>query len=360
PLHRSLPALAARYGAGTGLLHLRFGNGQVLLVSSPAITNDAVHALCANRIAAAAKTRNAEARAMAAKLWCAGPGEVAVKSTAYEFVANAIMVMVSGKRMSKEQVIRFKAMTEDLLAVALAANRQDFLPVLRLFDFWRTARKHVRLSKLRHQFGQSLIDDYREEQQHHHSSVEGTPRTVIGDLLRGQEQSPESLSDVVTRTVCLSLLQAGSDTTTGTIEWAMALLLNNPGVLKQARAEIDFVVGTSRLIHESDLITVPYLNCIIMETLRLYPFNPNLVPHEVSQDCKIAGYAVTRGTMVLIDVYSMQRDPHMWIDQEKFMPERFLGAKENANSKWMIHGTWARGRGCRGSRRWCHCCRGRR
>ncbi|TVU07016.1 hypothetical protein EJB05_47055, partial [Eragrostis curvula] len=370
PLHRSLPALAARYGASTGLLHLRFGNRQVLLVSSPAIANECftvhdvaladrpgrasrrligddcpaigsanygplwrqlrrlatVHALCANRVGATATTRNAEARAMAAKLWRAGPGEVAVKSIAYEFVANAIMVMVSGKRMSEEQVIRFKAMTDDLLAVALAANRQDFLPVLRLFDFWRTARKH---------FGQSLIDDYREKH-HHHNPVEGTPRTVIGDLLREQDQSPESLSDVVTRTVCLSLLQAGSDTSTGTIEWAMALLFNNPGVLKQARAEIDSVVGKSRMIQESDLATLPYLNCVIMETLRLYPINPNLVPHEVSQDCKIAGYAVTRGTMVLIDVYSMQRDPHMWIDPEKFMPERFLGPKGNVNSNWMI------------------------
>jgi len=55
-----------------------------------------------------------------------------VKETAYEFVVNAIMTTVAGERMTGEQVLRFKEMTEAGFAAAGAANRQDFLPVLRL------------------------------------------------------------------------------------------------------------------------------------------------------------------------------------------------------------------------------------
>ena len=123
------------------------------------------------------------------------------------------------------------------------------------------------------------------------------------------------------------MLQAGADTSSSAIEWAMALLLNNPDVLAKAKTEIDTVVGTSRLIQESDLEVLPYLRCIITETLRLYPLAPNLVPHEASRDCTVTSgqYIIARGTMVLVDVYSIQRDPASWDDPDMFMPERFVG-----------------------------------
>ena len=120
----------------------------------------------------------------------------------------------------------------------------------------------------------------------------------------------------------------------------MALLLSNPDALKKAADEIHSVVGTSRLLHESDLAGLPYLRSVIAETLRLCPLTPNHVPHEASRDCAIAGgHAVARGTMVLVDVYSMQRDPAMWRDPEKFMPERFMeddGDRPDGGRGWMM------------------------
>ena len=56
-----------------------------------------------------------------------------------------------------------------------------------------------------------------------------------------------------------ALLTAGTDTSAGTMEWAMSLLLNNPKVLKKAQAEIDNLVGHDRLIDETDLAKLPYL-----------------------------------------------------------------------------------------------------
>lgn len=126
-----------------------------------------------------------------------------------------------------------------------------------------------------------------------------------------------------------SMLQAGADTSSSAIDWVMALLLNNPDVLAKAKAEIDVVVGTSRLIQESDLEVLPYLRCIITETLRLYPLSPNLVPHEASCDCTVASgqYIIARCTMVLVDVYSIQRDPASRDDPNMFIPERFMSDK---------------------------------
>lgn len=120
---------------------------------------------------------------------------------------------------------------------------------------------------------------------------------------------------------------AGTDTSSATIEWALSILLNHPEVLKKARAELDAQVGTNRLINESDLSHLPYLQSVIQETFRLFPPAPLLVPRETSRDCKIGGYNVPRRTMLLFNAWALHRDPRIWDDPTSFKPERFEGVE---------------------------------
>lgn len=110
------------------------------------------------------------------------------------------------------------------------------------------------------------------------------------------------------------------------MEWAMSLLLNNPDCLKKAQNEIDAVVGSDRLIGESDLPNLTYLHSIIMETLRMYPPGPLSVPHESSADCTVGGYHVPQGTMLLMNLWAIHNDPKIWKEPREFKPERFEGA----------------------------------
>lgn len=146
---------------------------------------------------------------------------------------------------------------------------------------------------------------------------------------------------MITRQV---LLAAGTDTSAATIEWAMSLLLNHPEVLQRAQAEINGVVGSSRLVSESDLTRLPYLHCIINETLRMYPAGPLLVPHESSEECHVGGYRVPGSTMLLVNLYSIHRDPKYWPEPAKFKPERFEGMEGVRDGhKMMPFGSGRRG-----------------
>lgn len=119
------------------------------------------------------------------------------------------------------------------------------------------------------------------------------------------------------------MLLAGTDTTSVTLEWAMANLLNHPEVLKRLKTEINDVSIEGRLLEESDAGKCTYLNNVVSETLRLYPAGPLLVPHASSADCKVAGYDIPRGTWLFINAWAIQRDPKEWDEPDAFKPERF-------------------------------------
>ncbi|CAN1275682.1 Geraniol 8-hydroxylase [Linum perenne] len=111
------------------------------------------------------------------------------------------------------------------------------------------------------------------------------------------------------------MFTAGTDTTTSTLEWAMAELLHNPEKLHKVQAEIKAIVGLGKKLEEEDIQNLPYLKAVINETL---------VPHMAMQPCKMLGYYIPKETQILVNVWGIGRDPATWPDPLTFKPERFL------------------------------------
>lgn len=116
---------------------------------------------------------------------------------------------------------------------------------------------------------------------------------------------------------------AGSDTTSGTIEWAMTELLSNPEKMLKAKHEINNIIGCNQ-VQESDISKLPYLQAIVKETFRLHPVVPLLVPRKAKEDIVIGGYIIPQNARILINAWAIGRNPNVWQDCEKFTPERFL------------------------------------
>ncbi|CAA7049807.1 unnamed protein product [Microthlaspi erraticum] len=145
------------------------------------------------------------------------------------------------------------------------------------------------------------------------------------------------------------LFFGAGDTSSTTTRWAMAEIINNPMIFERLREEIDSVVGKTRLIQETDLPKLPYLEAVIKESLRLHPPGV-LLPRQFEQGCKIRGFYIPKGTTLVINAYAVMRDPDAWKDPDEFKPERFLGQEEEKKENVLKFLPFGAGRrGCPGS-----------
>ena len=62
---------------------------------------------------------------------------------------------------------------------------------------------------------------------------------------------------------------------------------------------------------------------VFQEVLRLYPPGGGTGRESPSDDFKLSGYTIPKGTRILLSFYTNQRNPEHWEDPEMFDPSRF-------------------------------------
>ncbi|KAK6162409.1 hypothetical protein DH2020_002250 [Rehmannia glutinosa] len=153
-------------------------------------------------------------------------------------------------------------------------------------------------------------------------SSRGEKSDLLEALIHLHQRDELSRNDI--NHLLLDLFVAGTDTTSGTVEWAMTELLCNPEKLSRVRNEITNIIGENKQVQESDIPRLPYLQAVVKETFRLHPAAPFLVPHKAEADVEINGYIVPKNAQVLVNVWASGRDSGIWPNADSFLPERFL------------------------------------
>jgi cytochrome P450 len=222
----------------------------------------------------------------------------------------------------------FRWMIEEIFFLNGALHIGDMVPWLGWFDPNGYVGRMKRLGKMFDRFVEHVLREHEDRRRREGQAF--VPNDMVDQLL--QLADDPSLDVPIDRdgvkASILELITGGTDTSSVTVEWAMSELLRKPEVLAKATEELDRVVGRDRLVAEGDIPSLPYLDAVVKETMRLHPVVPLLIPRVSREDTSVAGYGIPRGTRVLVNVWAIGRDPAVWGDAaEEFRPERFVGSE---------------------------------
>ncbi|XP_028783173.1 cytochrome P450 CYP82D47-like [Neltuma alba] len=250
-----------------------------------------------------------------------------------DIILNVVYRMVVGKRfLETEGNERIRKTLRDFFDLSGAFVISDALPYMRWLDLGGQEKAMKKTANELEQFIQFWLDEHTRKRGSGSGQAQPKHDDFMDVLLSiaGEAETIDGRDSItLIKATSLAIILAATDTTTGTLNWALSLLVNNREVLKRAVDEIDTQVGGERLASESDLKNLPYLEAILKETLRLYPAAPLNLPHESMEDCTVAGYHIPSGTHLLTNLSKIHRDPRVYEDPLEFRPDRFLNTHKD-------------------------------
>ncbi|XP_038987443.1 trimethyltridecatetraene synthase-like [Phoenix dactylifera] len=252
---------------------------------------------------------------------------------------SIISRMVLGKKYldkSESSVVspvEFKAMLDEFMLLNGVMNIGDSIPWLDFLDLQGYIKRMKKIGKKFDRFLEHVLDEHGERRRREGEKFVTKDMVDVLLLLADDPNLEVKLERRGVKGFTQDLIAGGTDTYAVTMEWVISELLKRPEIFKKATEELDRVIGRSRWVEEKEVHHLPYIEAIMKETMRMHPVVPMLIPRQCMEDCRVAGYDIRAGTRVLVNVWTIGRDPGIWDAPEEFRPERFIGSSIDVKGK---------------------------
>ncbi|EMR82811.1 putative benzoate 4-monooxygenase cytochrome protein [Botrytis cinerea BcDW1] len=160
---------------------------------------------------------------------------------------------------------------------------------------------------------------------------------LLKKLFRSDENGLSD-SDIVNN--AMAFIIAGSDTTANTMTYLTWAVCKHPKIKKALVEELSTLPSN---FVDADLHSLPLLNNVIKETLRLYCAAPSALPRVVPvEGVEFNGYALPGGTTVSTQAYTLHRNAEYFPDPESFEPSRWNATTREMKDAYMPFGGGSR------------------
>ncbi|MDZ8135373.1 MAG: cytochrome P450 [Nostoc sp. DedQUE04] len=144
---------------------------------------------------------------------------------------------------------------------------------------------------------------------------------MLTDLIFAADETGEPLSNQEVRDLLLSPIFAAQDASGTAIAWSLYWIHRLPAIRARLLEEIDSLGENP---DPMNIVTLPYLNAVCNEALRIYPTQLFAFPRLVESTVEMMGYELNPGTILIANIYSTHQREDLYPNPKEFQPERFL------------------------------------
>ncbi|KAJ3780712.1 cytochrome P450 [Lentinula aff. detonsa] len=206
----------------------------------------------------------------------------------------------------------------------------DVFPILRHIPSWTGISFKRKAKQYRETLSAALEWPY---QQVKDQIAAGTalPSFTTG-LIERKEHATEG-DEFNWKWASLGFVLAGSDTSYGSLTSFVLAMSLHPEVQRKAQAEIDSVVGNSRLPTFLDRPDMPYVEGVMREVYRWNPVGPIASPHRLTTEADdvYRDWTIPKGSIVIANSWGVMHDPEVYPDPFEFDPERYTLGKTSSD-----------------------------
>ena len=151
------------------------------------------------------------------------------------------------------------------------------------------------------------------------------PQTFVHRLLEQQRKQPDSITNRELETHAFGNITAGADTTAIAMRTILFNVAKDRDVYAALCHEIRDEAKLTLPVSFHSVNTLPYLNAVIQEALRIHPPNGVMYPRTVpAQGATICDKYIPPGTEIGISPWVLHYDPELFPEPDRFDPARWL------------------------------------
>ncbi|WOH03452.1 hypothetical protein DCAR_0622850 [Daucus carota subsp. sativus] len=253
-------------------------------------------------------------------------GAVEVKKVLHFGSLNNVMKTVFGKKYNFNKNgdgVELEGLVSEGYELLSVFNWSDHFPVIGWLDLQGVRKRCRDLVAKVNVFVGKIIQEHRAKRAEGIVAVDEASGDFVDVLLDLEMENKLTDSDMIA--VLWEMIFRGTDTVAILLEWILARMVLHPEIQAMAQSEIDRVVGKNRIVSDADLQSLPYLNAIIKETLRVHPPGPLLSWARLAiHDTHVGEHFIPAGTTAMVNMWAITHSDDIWSKPEVFRPERFL------------------------------------
>ncbi|XP_051133662.1 cytochrome P450 77A3 [Andrographis paniculata] len=256
-------------------------------------------------------------------------GYVAVMSGCRLTICSILICLCFGAKIPEDRIRIIESVLKDVMMMT-TPKLPDFLPVLTpLFRRQVEAAKDLRRKQLdclvpliRHR--KTFVENRSPNGTEFFEMASPIGAAYVDSLFDLAPPEKGKLGEEEIVTLCSEAINAGTDTSATTLEWAMLHLVQNPEIQEKLYGEIVECVGEHGTVTEVEVEKMPYLSAVVKETFRRHPPSHFLLSHAATEKMELGGYTIPPNVSVEFYTAWLTEDPGAWRNPSEFQPERFL------------------------------------